>query len=75
MMRLGPTLGRERAAKIVAEALAAAASGTDFGAALFAHGDALAVLTDEDRRTLTSPEAYLGSAEAFRRRLLHENRD
>lgn len=75
MMRLVPALGRERATRIVAEALAATAHGTDFADALFAHGDALAVLTDEDRRTLTSPEAYLGSAEAFRRRLLHENRD
>jgi adenylosuccinate lyase len=75
MMRLVPVCGRERAARIVADALAAAAGGADFADALFAHRDALAVLTDEDRRTFTSPETYLGCAEAFRRRLLHEDRD
>jgi 3-carboxy-cis,cis-muconate cycloisomerase len=75
MMRLVPVFGRERAARIVADALAAAARGANFADALFAHREALAVFTDEDRRTLMSPEAYLGSAEAFRRRLLHEDRD
>jgi 3-carboxy-cis,cis-muconate cycloisomerase len=75
MLRLVPAFGRERAARIVADALAAVARGTEFADALFANRDALAVLTDEDRRTLTSPEAYLGCAETFRRRLLHEDRD
>jgi 3-carboxy-cis,cis-muconate cycloisomerase len=75
MMRLVPAVGREHAARIVADALASVARGTAFGDALFADRDAQAVLTDQDRRTLTSPEAYLGCAEAFRRRLLHEDRD
>ena len=37
--------------------------------------DAAAVLTADERRTLEEPEAYLGAAEGFRRRLMQERDD
>ena len=75
MMRLAPALGRDAAARIVADAVAAAAGGESFAQALLAHRDASAALTDDERRTLESPDAYLGVAEEFRRRLAGEGGD
>jgi adenylosuccinate lyase len=75
MMRLAPALGRERAARVVADAVAASARGENFTAALLSQRDAAAALTDDDRRTLESPESYLGAAETFRRRLLGTDGD
>jgi adenylosuccinate lyase len=69
MLRLAPALGRDKASRIVAGAVAAAARGGSFAAALLDNSEAAAALTAEERKTLDSPEAYLGSAEAFRRRL------
>jgi 3-carboxy-cis,cis-muconate cycloisomerase len=70
MMRLAPALGREKAAHAIAHAVAAAARGESFAQALLANREASAALTDDERRTLESPDAYLGSAEQFRRRLI-----
>ena len=75
MMHLAPAIGRDAAARIVAEAVAAAARGERFADALLANRDAAAVLTDDERRTLEEPEAYLGAAEGFRRRLMQERDD
>jgi 3-carboxy-cis,cis-muconate cycloisomerase len=75
MMRLAPALGRERAARLVADAVAASARGESFAAALLSQRDAAAALTDDDRRTLESPESCLGAAETFRRRLLGTDGD
>jgi 3-carboxy-cis,cis-muconate cycloisomerase len=72
MTRLAPALGRDAAARIVGEAVSAAARGERFLDALLANRDAAAALTDDERRTLDQPEAYLGAAELFRRRLMHE---
>jgi adenylosuccinate lyase len=73
MMRLAPALGREKAAHAIAHAVAAAARGESFAQALLANREASAALTDDERRTLESPDAYLGSAEEFRRRLIGES--
>jgi len=73
MMRLAPALGREKAAHAIANAVAAAGRGESFAQALLANREASAALTDDERRTLESPDAYLGSAEAFRRRLTRES--
>ena len=69
---LSPVLGREPAQRAVAAALERASAGRDtFAGALNANADAAAALGDR-ARTLDDPEQYLGSAEAFRRRLLGE---
>jgi 3-carboxy-cis,cis-muconate cycloisomerase len=70
MTRLAPTLGREKAARAIADAVAAAARGESFAQTLLANREASAALTDDERKTLESPDAYLGSAEQFRRRLI-----
>ena len=71
---LSPVLGREPAQRAVAAALERASAGRDtFAEALNANADAAAALGDR-ARTLDDPEQYLGSAEAFRRRLLGEER-
>jgi 3-carboxy-cis,cis-muconate cycloisomerase len=72
MMRLAPVLGRDAAARAIADAVTAAARGESFAKALFANRDAFAALTDDDRANLESPDAYLGAAEHFRRRLVRE---
>lgn len=73
MMRLAPALGRETAARIVAAAVTAAAHGGSFATALLADAQAFAAFTEDERRTLESPDAYLGTAEVFRRRLAGES--
>jgi 3-carboxy-cis,cis-muconate cycloisomerase len=75
MMRLGPELGHDTAARIVAAALDGAQEGGSFAAALAANPEAARILGDHGRKTLESPDEYLGSAEAFRRRLLGETGD
>jgi len=75
MMRLAPELGRDKAARAVAAALEAAKTTGSFAAALDADPEAARALGEHDRKTLESPDAYLGSAEAFRRRLLGEEGD
>ncbi len=73
MMRLGPAMGRDAAGQAIAGAVAAASRGESFARALLANPDAAAALTDDERRTLESPDAYLGAAELFRRRLTGED--
>ena len=75
MMRLAPVLGRDAAARAVADAVASAARGNSFAKALLANDDARAALTGEERTNLESPDAYLGAAEQFRRRLTGEGSD
>ena len=75
MMRLAPVLGRDMAARAVADAVASAARGESFARALLANADARAALTDDERASLESPDAYLGAAEQFRRRLTGEGSD
>jgi len=70
MLRLAPSIGREAAARAVAEAVAAAARGESFAETLLANPEAAGALTDGDRQTLESPDAYLGAADVFRHRLL-----
>jgi 3-carboxy-cis,cis-muconate cycloisomerase len=71
MVLLAPKIGRDAAAAAVADAIRAARTeGRTFGDALAANPSAAAALRPEDFSTLATPEAYLGSAEAFRRRLL-----
>jgi 3-carboxy-cis,cis-muconate cycloisomerase len=68
---LARTMGRDKAARIVAAAIDASRhDGTSFVDALAANSDARATLSPDDLKDLGSPEAYLGSAEQFRRRLL-----
>jgi 3-carboxy-cis,cis-muconate cycloisomerase len=73
MMRLAPVLGRDIAARLIADAVAATARGESFGAALLAHPEAAAAFSADERTTLESPDAYLGVAEQFRRRLIGES--
>lgn len=70
MMRLAPALGRDAAVRAIADAVAAAARGESFATALLANRDAFAALSAEERASLESPDAYLGAAEQFRRRLI-----
>ncbi len=72
MVRLAPVLGRAKATRAIADAVAATARGESFASALLANPDASAALTDEERRTMESPERYLGVAEQFRRRLVDD---
>jgi 3-carboxy-cis,cis-muconate cycloisomerase len=70
MVTLTPALGRERAQRAVAAAIAAAASGRQsFTDALRADADAAKALGTQAAE-LENPETYLGSAEVFRKRLL-----
>jgi len=69
---LAPALGRDAAQRAVAAALESASAGRDsFAGALRANPEAAAAL-GRDGSSLDDPEAFLGSAEAFRRRLLGE---
>jgi len=72
MAVLAPALGRERAQRAIAAAIDAAAAGrATFTEALRADADVAAAL-GASAGSLENPEQYLGSAEAFRRRLLGE---
>jgi 3-carboxy-cis,cis-muconate cycloisomerase len=72
---LGPALGRDAARRIVADAVATVSRGEGtFFAALLANGDAAAALTPAQKADLDRPEAYLGAADTFRRRLLDDHR-
>jgi 3-carboxy-cis,cis-muconate cycloisomerase len=72
---LAPALGRDAAKRLVADAVATASrGGGTFSAALVANGDAAAALTPAQKADLDNPEAYLGAAETFRRRLLDDHR-
>jgi len=73
MMLLAPTLGRESASRVITDALRASRSGSTFTAALSANPEAARVLAPADLSNLASPDAYLGAAEQFRRRLLSED--
>jgi 3-carboxy-cis,cis-muconate cycloisomerase len=71
MMRLGPTLGRDRAHALVRDVLARAKeTGQTFGDAIRATPEIVAALSEEELRSFDHPESYLGSAETLRRRLL-----
>jgi 3-carboxy-cis,cis-muconate cycloisomerase len=72
MMRLAPALGRDPAAHAIADAVRSAATGQSFAKTLLGNREAFAAFTDEERTTLESPDAYLGVAEQFRRRLTDE---
>lgn len=73
MMLLAPTLGRESTSRVIADALAAARrEGRTFAQALAAHADVAGAIAPADLASLGTPEAYLGAAEPFRRRLLGE---
>ncbi len=71
MILLGPALGRDTAAQAIATALAGARrSNGDFTAALLADARVQRALEAGELTNLAEPDAYLGSAEQFRRRLL-----
>ncbi len=71
MVLLAPALGRERAAAAIASALERTATEKrPFGEMLAENTAVGAALSADVLSTLTSPEAYLGSAEHFRQRLL-----
>jgi 3-carboxy-cis,cis-muconate cycloisomerase len=76
MILLAPRLGREPAGRLIAAAVTAAARGDRrFGPALAAMPEAAAALGPEALASLDAPGTYLGAAEAFRRRLLGDERD
>lgn len=75
MMLLTPALGREGATRVIERALHAVHDGQTFAQALAADGEATAALGPDDLANLDVPEAYLGSAEQFRRRLIGAERD
>ena len=71
MMLLAPALGRDAARRVIADAMnTARVDGRTFTAAFAAHADVASALSPADLASLASPEAYLGAAEEFRRRLL-----
>jgi 3-carboxy-cis,cis-muconate cycloisomerase len=71
MMLLAPAIGREAAERAIRSAIDAARSThRTFTQALLADGAVYAALAPDDRANLDVPEAYLGAAEEFRRRLL-----
>ena len=75
MTLLAPTLGKQRAAEIVADALRRSAdSGTPFHEALAENSEARKVVGAE-LTTLDDPHSYLGAAEHFRTRLLKTGDD
>jgi 3-carboxy-cis,cis-muconate cycloisomerase len=76
MMLLAPALGREAAGRLIAAAVdAAARGGESFVAALTANAEVASALTADDLSSLGTPEAYLGVAEQFRRRLIGDERE
>jgi adenylosuccinate lyase len=71
MMLLAPAHGRDRAHRLLDEAVSeSASSGRSLGEVLAGMEDVTRVLTDAQIRNLELPEDYLGSAETFRTRLL-----
>ena len=73
MTLLAPMVGRQRAARLISDALADAALGhATFPEALAANAEARTVVDAAVLSALATPEAYLGSAEYFRRRLIGE---
>ena len=70
MLLLVPALGREAADDTVAAAVAAARDGANFVEALTRQPGVAAALGLADAAALRDPEAYLGCAEEFRRRLI-----
>jgi 3-carboxy-cis,cis-muconate cycloisomerase len=71
MMLLAPALGREAARRLIAAAVdAAVRDRKDFVDVLTANPEVVSALTPQDLSSLGAPEAYLGAAEQFRRRLL-----
>lgn len=70
MMLLAPALGRQAVNRLIARAIDAALDGRNFVEALAAEPEAAAALSPDDLASLGAPEAYLGSAEQFRRRLI-----
>jgi 3-carboxy-cis,cis-muconate cycloisomerase len=75
MMLLAPALGREAAGRLIAAAVDAAGRDGSFVAALTANADVVAALTPSDLSSLDAPEAYLGVADQFRRRLIGPERE
>ena len=71
MMLLAPSLGREAARRVIAQALEhARRDGRSFIDTLAADPSAKSAIDPTDLSTLDKPEAYLGAAEEFRRRLI-----
>jgi len=71
MMLLAPTLGRDQASRVIADAIKSARREPNgFAKALAAYEDVRAALSPADLASLTTAEAYLGAAEHFRRRLI-----
>ena len=74
MMKLGPALGRDRAHRLIGEAVQEAAKKecklTDI---LLEMPDVKKFLSSDEIRGLDDPKAYLGAAEAFRKQLLAES--
>jgi adenylosuccinate lyase len=71
MMLATPSMGKELAQRLVAEALAhARETGKGFREALMAMPDAARVIPPDTLRTIDVPEDYLGVAETLRKQLL-----
>ena len=71
MMLLAPSLGREAARRVIAQALEhARRDGRSFIDTLAADASVKSAIDPTDLSTLDKPEAYLGAAEEFRRRLI-----
>jgi 3-carboxy-cis,cis-muconate cycloisomerase len=71
MVLLAPSVGREHAGKIIASALAdAGKDGGTFAELLAQDPEARAAIEPVALSSLDDPDAYLGSAEHFRRRLI-----
>jgi len=76
MLLLAPALGRETAGRLIAAAVETAARGErSFGAALAANPEVASALAPDVLAGLAAPEAYLGVADALRRRLLGDERE
>lgn len=75
MTLLAPALGREAASRLVSEAMdGARRSGRNFTEVLAENADVRKAIAPADLAGLGDPEAYLGAAERFRRRLIGTNR-
>lgn len=75
MILLAPALGRQAARLMVDAAVAAAAKDQkDFVDVLTANPEVVSALTPRDLSSLGTPEAYLGVAEQFRRRLVGDEK-
>jgi 3-carboxy-cis,cis-muconate cycloisomerase len=71
MLLLAPVLGKERAGRIIADALVrAAGEGTMFHEVLAEDADARAAIEPAALSELGSPDTFLGAAEYFRQRLM-----